>query len=146
MLSLIFAAVVAGPLSYFVAPPGWVGAPTPELADIGIVAIWQPARRNGQNIALSVRPHTTGESLGDAVASLISEEQVDERTIVSVRSHATCGAKQAGTDVDMRFGPVSQFYHVAVTARHVYALIYTHSAGGPVDASIMRAFDSFCPP
>ena len=147
MLAILLAAGGAA-ITYFSPPFHWVAkSPPREMMDQGVAAIWLPAKFDGRNIMLVIHPPSHGETLGDAVSALIQEERADGRTIISTKSHRTCHGKENGANVEMRFGSlVSQSYHVAVTNHGEYALIYTHSIHQPVDASISRAIDSFCPP
>ncbi len=149
LLVPLFAAALAMADPYFAPPPGWVAQqPSQEMMDIGMVAIWQPAKPNGENIALSIYSREGAESLKDEESDLIREEKADARHLVSTRRHATCHGKQDGVDVNMRFGSfVYQFYHLAVKGRRVYSLVYTHSfKDRTINASVLRAIDSFCPP
>ncbi|GAC1387718.1 MAG: hypothetical protein NVSMB31_00510 [Vulcanimicrobiaceae bacterium] len=146
---LLFAAAAATPDAHFAAPPGWIARePSEEMQRAGMVAIWQPAKPNGENIALSILPRDGTETVDAAAATLIREEKEDARDLLSSRHHATCHGKQDGVDINMRFGQlVYQFYHVAVKGRRVYAFMYTHSAQDRITSpSVMRAIDSFCPP
>ena len=142
-------ATAAAAAPYFVPPPGWtVDYPTEEMVRAGMVAIWQPSKRNGENIALSRYSRAAGETLADAESELIREETQDGRDLVSTRHHATCHGTVDGGDVTLRFGSFAyQLYHLAIKGPHIYSIMYTHSATDrSVNPSVLRAIDSFCPP
>jgi hypothetical protein len=124
-------------------PSGWDSLPPPSNTDIAYVYL--PQSRDGQNIAVSIDPLPRGSSLRDETAKLVNTEANDGRTIVSVKSHATCDGKQPGMDVYAKFGTVaSQYYHVTIDNGRMYVFIYTYAPGSTISSNVANAFESLC--
>jgi len=138
----------AGADRYFIAPPGWIWQPpTQEMLRMGMLGVWQPAKRNGENITLTVISRKGVESLEDFKNNVIDGEEQDGRELTRVRRHRTCHGDQDGFDIDFRFVIVNQLYHLAVRGKQTYALIYTHSIGdSDTNPTVFQAFDTFCAP
>lgn len=149
-LSVLVAASLGLPAG-FVPPRGWIAKPLP--ADAPVNFIWLSPRfginGNGDNLTLTIHVLSTKTSLAEEKRKAVNELS-HEFTIVDSHAESTCRGSQDGWTFDARLrtasgAVVSQVNHLTILDGRLYAFIYTHPAGDPIDRAVVDSIESVCP-
>jgi hypothetical protein len=152
MIAAIFLLVLgASPTlpTSFSAPKGWVAKAPPADAPVSFVWLSPQFGVNGNGENLSVMIHPASMTL-DAEVQLAIGETSHDRQIVNSHAEPTCRGQQPGWTFDARLPlpngkTVSQVYYLTIVDAQLYAFIFTHAAGDPVDPAINSSIQSLCP-
>lgn len=139
----------AGP-GYLTPPKGWTKMELPPNAPVDFDWLSPRYHGTGENIAVVVGALPDAATLDSVVRDAIAQVHEQGRSIASSRSHATCHGAQTGWTLDVRIAVaphrfVSQIQQFAVHNNKVYTIMYTHTAGAPIDKAVRDSIDSLCP-
>lgn len=136
--------------TYFSPPKGWT--PMNLSPDMHLDFGWLSPHYwgTGENIAVFVREVPSGLTLYSAVRKAAADTLEQGRSIAGSGAHATCHGEQPGWTLDVRIPispqrAISQIQHFAVRENMMYTILYTHTAGDPINKIVLRSIDSLCP-
>ncbi len=136
--------------AYFAPPKGWSPMQLPPGAPVDFAWLSPNYHPSGENITVTVRTVPAGATLDSEVREATAEAVQDGKSVATSQAYATCAGSEPGWTIDIRVRVtatrvVSQLQHIAVHGDKAYVIMYTHTAGSPIEKDVYDSIGSLCP-